>query len=1085
MLRLIGVLLLGFWITACSASEDEGSMMPDPTDPPITVTPPADPPTTPPPTEPPVTPPTDPNSAPSIETSSIKGRETVALSNRISATDADGDTITFSLIEGPDWLEISNTGHATGTPTGISVGTSDIIVEAFDGTDKSRRTITLEIAYDPIEQALRTGDFTFIENESATDTPTALLDFIDQKGGAFDADIAEIFQLAPNGTTRSDSLTNVRWDYGRHTVVLSGTFGHNAPLFISNDSGDANHVGRRDVLGLIGRTETSRYIVLGDSPIHTLYNTEAGMNDQMQNVMVNMADWLLDKSDSTTQLDIVTSQIPRSDGDDVRAWLDDTYSERVNYNDQAACDDAANFDACITSDTDLIIISHVQEDDAFSAQVTARLEQAMTDGVPVLYLHRGTGARKLGHDIFDLLNIQLLHHNFFNQVRLRGFSPVDTVHKQLAPVPSAAKFLVSGIESNSLDYDLSHCGSSWACPDHTAYNTEIASRLQTLRTSIAAYDTAIVNPFPANTNHRFAGLLLLAGDYYRDQTVYPMMKTSTPSTEIIRAMFGDFTAMVFRTHNPAPRDLGTYSREEFDDGLRTNETVNLTSQQPYRTAGVYAFPGETVTVTRNDNSDVQVRLRVHSMRDHANAPFKNHPRFNQDGYTRPVLISSRHLVIAPGETLQFTSPYGGPIHVYFNSNGQDVELDFQNTGKHPVWRGPEDSGAFLIALAADQFDWTEFVTPFFEVHTTTEKMRETIDISHFASPKATGDAIEAYFRDWPHWQAGKEGPGISDNPDLRAFATANGLTIPQATTVKHMYSDRSSCVERQSGCLGLSGNPYDTYIAFDPLSRLDLHELGHGLEGRPRHHFVDGDPVHSTTNLYAFHSQYRYYRDTGRTDYGCGYLPQDTLYGAIQDSRSRADPGQFMRDRGLGESNNQQVIFVQLLAALQNQNVLDDGWQLFPRLHLVTYRFNRSNNDEAWAENASGLGFAGMDRATAYSLSQNDWLLIALSWAAQRDLISYLDMWGYEYSAAARAHVASLGLPRLSPAYYAIGTRDHCFGLDHPELPINGTTKWPASAKSSKVASFTPDYLSFEHDDFCAIGDHSEDRMMSTPDDFR
>lgn len=182
-----------------------------------------------------------------------------------------------------------------------------------------------------------------------------------------------------------------------------------------------------------------------------------------------------------------------------------------------------------------------------------------------------------------------------------------------------------------------------------------------------------------------------------------------------------------------------------------------------------------------------------------------------------------------------------------------------------------------------------------------------------------------------------------------------------------------------------------------------------------------------------------------------------------------------MRDADLSLFSEQMAMFVQLLTALETQGVFDDGWLMMPRLNLVTREFQDSNNDTAWAAKASGLGFVGMDRQTAFSLSQNDWLLIALSWSAQRDLRDYLDMWGYIYSEDALDHVASLGLPRLSPAYYGIDSRGHCFGLTHNELPIDGRTSFSTSSASAKIAAFTPAYLKFSehtHSEMCSLGDH-------------
>ena len=68
------------------------------------------------------------NSAPIIETPTIFGLENVALSATISASDADGDAISFSLIESPDWLSVNASGAASGTPGSADAGSSTISI---------------------------------------------------------------------------------------------------------------------------------------------------------------------------------------------------------------------------------------------------------------------------------------------------------------------------------------------------------------------------------------------------------------------------------------------------------------------------------------------------------------------------------------------------------------------------------------------------------------------------------------------------------------------------------------------------------------------------------------------------------------------------------------------------------------------------------------------------------------------------------------------------------------------------------------------------------------------------------------------
>ncbi|MEL6858330.1 MAG: ImpA family metalloprotease [Pseudomonadota bacterium] len=781
---------LCFFLSACSGGGDP-TALPEPRD--MSVPPPPTPPAG--------------DTAPILETTSIQGRELVPLNAQLSASGPDQSTITFTLIEGPTWLQLAENGAVSGTPDGSAIGTRQITVQATHGTASAQAQISLEIAYDPIEEALRRGDHTLIIEESETTPPAVLLDYLQQNSGTADADIAEIM--------------------------------------------------------------------------------------------------------------------------------------------------------------------------------------------------------------------------------------------------AALDFIVSGIEGNTLTYDLSLCASRLICEENPAFSTEIHDRLHLLRNWVKAKEVAKIDPFDAPNETRLFALLSLTSDYYRSMTDYPMPVETTSTRDIIRALLAEMTVVTFRKTTPAQPDLGTFSRSDFRPGLNRAAQVTLLSRPPFRTTGVYAFPGETVTVTRLDASTQRVRLRVNSLRDQSGAPFRN---ANGTGYNRPVFLSSAQMEIRAGETLQFTSPYGGPIHAYFDTADDTIELQFGNVGLHPVWRGPEDNDAFMFALATDEYDWAELVTPNFEVHSTADKMRQTMALSYYDTPADLADATQAYMRHWSHWLAGLEGDGIDDNPDLQTFANTHGLSISEANRVKHMNAEQSTCG------WGCSGNPYDAFWKFDPIFLGDLHELGHGLEFRSWHHFEGGDATHSTTNMYAFHAQYRYYSEHGRLPTDCSGLPHKSLFETIQKSLNQPDPGVYMRGQDLTAWTQQSAIFIQLTAALQTQGVFTDGWFFWPRFNSVTREY-RSTKSNTWSAKRAGLGFGDMSYEAAQALSQNDWLLIAMSWAAQRDLTDYLEMWGYAYSSAALQHLTGLNLPRLEPAYYAIPTSGACFGLEYNELPLDGASDWP-------LGTFKPQPLAFASYDF-------------------
>ncbi|MEM7638369.1 MAG: ImpA family metalloprotease [Pseudomonadota bacterium] len=1032
--------------------------------PPTTITDPDDPDT------PPSTPPgPNTNTAPVITTETLTGQEGVPLSATLSASDDDGDTISFALVEGPKWLRINAASEVTGTPGGGDIGEDPITVSASDGTDTSEAEIDLEIAYDPIEQALRTGDYKIILDETDLTPAEAMLEDFERIRAQNNSDIAELYELGANGQALENSLTDVTLIPISRSALLEPTFSESLPLVQVDMTRDGEPLPEPFAIATIGRRHASRFAVLGDNPFRLAAVDDSQVSSDLLDLMENTVDWLIDK-DLDEGFNVVIANMYQSNVYPERSatqnWLSDTFGDAVSYNSSGECN-GTNLGTCITEDTDLIILSQFMpsgDADSYS-EIRAEVEQAMYDGVPVIYMIGLEGVNAFGDEMLDLFNIGYVNVNI-SQHMASGFSPVGSLTDWQPKTAMQIESIIDRIERDDLDYNLSSCTQYWRCPENVDFATDITTPIREFQFALDDLLFRKGLAFPVSEGERWLGFALLVGDHYRSLIRYPMSKNNTPVVDIVRAIFGDASVFIAREINPLA-SMGTAGTTDFADHLITDVEVTLTPQAPFRTTGVYALPGETVTVTRTDDSDLVVRLKVHSIRTHANAPFRNL-------YDRPIFLSSRQLRIDPGETLRFTSAHGGPIHAFFSTSDEDVSFEFENVGQHPVWRGPEDSTAFLSALASSDFDWMEFVTPYFEVHSERSKMQQTLNRSYVSTPSDLSDMIELYIRDWPHWLAGQEGPGISENPDLKRFADTHGLAIPVIDTIKHMNADRPSCISAVPNCAGTSGNPYDALWNFEPLRLGDLHELGHGLEFRARHHFEGGDAVHSTTNLYAFHSQYRYHSATGKTDFDCRSLPHGTLYSTIQASRLRADPGQYMRDADLSNFAEQMTMFVQLFAALENQGALDDGWQMMPRLNIVTRNFQSANNDEKWAATANGVGFGGMDRATAFSLSQNDWLLIALSWSAQRDLRDYLDMWGYIYSDDALEHVASMNLPALEPAYYAMGNTGHCYGFDHEELPIDGRTSWSSSLASTKVAAFTPSYLQFgghEHDEMCSFGE--------------
>ncbi len=92
----------------------------------------------------------------------------------------------------------------------------------------------------------------------------------------------------------------------------------------------------------------------------------------------------------------------------------------------------------------------------------------------------------------------------------------------------------------------------------------------------------------------------------------------------------------------------------------------------------------------------------------------------------------------------------------------------------------------------------------------------------------------------------------------------------------------------------------------------------------------------------------------------------------------------------------------------QEQGVLDYGWHMLGRLHLIEREFNRlKSSDELWNANKQNIGFDSYSRDEANQISNDDWLLIALSyeWARHEELFN---MWGFNFSELKRSNKSRL-----------------------------------------------------------------------------
>jgi len=94
----------------------------------------------------------DPNQAPvigAIPAVSVKERETKAFDVKPFVTDAEGDALTFTLIDGKDWAQLSATGDFTFSPKFKDIGDHEITFKVSDGKLSANGKVLVKVVRDP------------------------------------------------------------------------------------------------------------------------------------------------------------------------------------------------------------------------------------------------------------------------------------------------------------------------------------------------------------------------------------------------------------------------------------------------------------------------------------------------------------------------------------------------------------------------------------------------------------------------------------------------------------------------------------------------------------------------------------------------------------------------------------------------------------------------------------------------------------------------------------------------------------------------------------------------------------------------
>jgi hypothetical protein len=431
-------------------------------------------------TPPPTTPPAQ-NMPPVVGSTDLRAQlDGGSISVPINVSDPDGDPVELVLIDAPDWVSLNQDGQLTGTPEADQTGSFDISIEASDGTNTSQITLTLTLFMDPVEQALVTGDYTYITRDSDTDVPTVLLNEIEATRERNKAALREIYRLNEDGTLGEDSLSAVSWDPSNdyNTYRFTPVFGQNFPLTTTNTSHIYSLQNRKYHFALAGFYGDTRYAVISGNPVGDTFVEDSHRHHLVKNTI----EWMIEKD--PTDLNILMAQsYEGSEFVEMRSWLEEAFPDQVRINEPRVCD-GIGFATCMESDPDLLVlyqdVSSEQEADILLSQIT----DALDAGTPLLFVRNPQDASPLGNGLRDLLNFSHDGVNVSGSAHLTDASPLDFVYGWEPSFVDSVERLVNGIEAGSFNYDVSECVGPVQCEENEAFLADVGRPVSSLKTQV-------------------------------------------------------------------------------------------------------------------------------------------------------------------------------------------------------------------------------------------------------------------------------------------------------------------------------------------------------------------------------------------------------------------------------------------------------------------------------------------------------------------------------------------------------------------------------------------------------------------------
>jgi len=797
-------------------------------------------------------------------------------------------------------------------------------------------------------------------------------------------------------------------------------------------------------------------------------NTSADTDRLLQGLI----HWLTAGGDTRDGLNIITAQVPsRSDShyfphnEAIRSWLASHYPDAHQINEANRCDYSALSQCIDARKPDLIVLSDIDREGLGYAGIEAAITQAQAAGIPLLLANYRREASPLLSPLYQQMGLTP-YGNYWSKLNASQLatSTVMASDSQLASVDA----LLAQLQSGQFDMSwIEECNSNFLDCQGADFLTHFKNGADWLRSAVITLDQQGRSAFTLANADLLKAALLLA-DKYRSDIDYPIDWAEASAWQ--QALFADWLVHYARPRNLGQPDLGEYvtDRSQVLKGsaaryaLPATGTERKTIGVPYpgqwTTTGWYVLPGQTVTLTRHDSGPAIVEVKLNYHRRNTNRAFE------QKIYRAPLELATQRLRLAPGASLRFSSPYGGPLYLALSGGEGALSADIGASGItwHPSISDFSDASQiqrFQTRLQETALPHVDLRSDGAEQHLRRDRLTNAIaadgDVASLLRSIAD-DHINAVYT-----LAGFkiQGKSLAESLPAEVVSACTALlgddcldeSLHTRSLIQHAnYDQNAHC---GSGC---SGNPWDAAWNISPTGWGDNHELGHNLQtNRLNVQYAtaadrDNWPAYrsrageNSNNIFPYFVKWRahYLRDGNSTPITDGHMNhKDLFYVFMSDVLQRQDANgnrQVLgancqpldsgdRYEGPWQSNAYAVhngyrmaFYIQMALradglTLADGTRLSNGFNLFTLLYQHSRLFGRhAASAEAWLANRDRLGFslfpyeghAVYGGSKVSSIPGNDFMLVALSHLTGLDWRSHFELLGLRYSSLAAEQVA-------------------------------------------------------------------------------